>query len=379
VLIVYEYRTDNIDTFDDTPFVFDNIGVKNYLAGKLKAGGPLVTTTDALARSDLGIFTSDDNATVRAMATSQTTFENACFPIFEKMINTVPATNPPLSDPIGPRTFITMDSRLDLTSTGVLTYSGFFGTYGKTAAPSTVTYEYGTVGGGNTGPKHSDPGGEGILWAPVASYQLIKITVLQSNIINPNAGVPGGATKFPFFGNVTYYNFSDPIYTPTTNSLIVEGGIYSEPINLDLFVVPSLSYQSGTSYLVRAAVSLLTPTYKKILTNTRQILTSLLSPSVTHLNATLYYPYGIASYAYNVGYAQFTQPLSYFTKLGSYTIFSGTIITPTPEFSAGSKGGGGAHIDVSLGTTLRSVKANAGATPGVNVFIPCSASDFPNC
>jgi len=157
VLIVYEYRTDDIDTFDDTPFVFDNVGVKNYLAGALKAGGPLVTTTDALARSDLGIFTSDSNATVTAMATSQTSFENACFPIFEKMINTVPGTNAPLSDPIGPRTFITMDSRLDLTSTGVLTYSGFFGTYGKTAAPSTVTYEYGTVGGGNTGTKHGDP------------------------------------------------------------------------------------------------------------------------------------------------------------------------------------------------------------------------------
>jgi hypothetical protein len=206
-----------------------------------------------------------------------------------------------------------------------------------------------------------------------------KRTVLQSNIINSNAGVPGGATKFPFFGNVTYYNFSDPIYTPTTNSLIVEGGIYSEPINLDLFVVPSLSYQSGTSYLVRAAVSLLTPTSNQLPTNTHQILTSLLSSSVTHLNATLYYPYGVTSYACNVGYAQFTQPLSYFTKLGSYTIFSGTIITPAPEFSASSKGGGGSHIDVSLGTTLRSVKANAGATPGVNVFIPCSTSDFPNC
>jgi len=120
----------------------------------------LVTTTDVVARSDLGIFNSDHNATVTAMAGSLTSFENACFPIFEKMINTVPATNPPLSDPIGPRKFITIDSHLDLTSAGVLTYSGTFGTYGKTAAPSTVSYEYGTIGGGNTGPKTSLPGGE---------------------------------------------------------------------------------------------------------------------------------------------------------------------------------------------------------------------------
>jgi hypothetical protein len=163
VLTKNDYRTDLIDTFDDTPFVFDNTDVKNYLSGKLKAGGPLVTTTNTLAQSDLGIFNSDHNATVRAMASTQAMFENACFPVFEKMINTVPTTNPPLSDPIGPRKFITMDSHLDLNSTGILTYSGFFGTYGKTAAPNTVSYEYGTIGGGNTGSKSSFAGGECIL------------------------------------------------------------------------------------------------------------------------------------------------------------------------------------------------------------------------
>lgn len=159
-LTKHEYRTDFIDTFDDTPFVFDHTGVKNYLSGELKAGGPLVTTSDTVARSDLGIFNSDHNVTVTAMASSLAAFENACFPIFEKMINTVPATNPPLSDPIGPRKFITMDSHLDLTSTGILTYSGTFGTYGKTAAPNTVSYQYGTIGGGNTGPHTSSAGGE---------------------------------------------------------------------------------------------------------------------------------------------------------------------------------------------------------------------------
>lgn len=138
--------------------MFDNLGVQRYLSGTGKAGGPLVTTSNAAFRSDLGIFSSDGNATIRAMAASQTAFENACFPIFEKMINTVPK-NVNLSDIIGPRQWITMESHLDLTSAGVPTYSGTIGTYGKTAAPSTASYTYGTIGGGNTGPKTSQPGG----------------------------------------------------------------------------------------------------------------------------------------------------------------------------------------------------------------------------
>jgi hypothetical protein len=107
----------------------------------------------------LGIFESDNNVTVKAMATSQQTFESACFPIFEKMIDTVPK-NVTLSDPIGPRKFITMWSFLDLNPAGILTYSGTIATYGNTPAPKTAAYQYGTIGGGNTGPRTSAIGGK---------------------------------------------------------------------------------------------------------------------------------------------------------------------------------------------------------------------------
>ena len=81
------------------------------------------------------------------MAKSQTAFENACFPIFEKMINTVPK-DVVLSAPIGPRSWLTMESHLDLTSTGGVTYTGKIGTYSKSAVPAKATYSYLTSGGG---------------------------------------------------------------------------------------------------------------------------------------------------------------------------------------------------------------------------------------
>jgi len=74
------------------------------------------------------------------------------------MINTVPK-NTTLSDVIGPRQWITMDSNLDLTSTGAVTYSGTIGTYSKSAVPINAAYQYGTASGGNTSQKTSQIGG----------------------------------------------------------------------------------------------------------------------------------------------------------------------------------------------------------------------------
>ena len=91
------------------------------------------------------------------MAASQAAFENTCFPIFEKMINTVP-NGVTLSPPIGPPSWITMDANLDLTAAGVPTYQGTIGTFGHTPAPTNASYTYGTIGGGNTGPKLSQGG-----------------------------------------------------------------------------------------------------------------------------------------------------------------------------------------------------------------------------
>ena len=197
VLTKRQNSSSDIDFFDDTPYVWDPTNLQEYLNGTGKAGGPLVTTTNITFQSDLRLFNNTDgNKTVKAMAVSQKTFENTCFPIFQKMIDTVPKTGEcfqtsflpsldclrrelrclghvlerlyfschfsarfqrssandslhqvTLSSPIGPSKWITMHSNLDFTATNAIAYSGQIGTYGKGTPPATASYEYGTTGG----------------------------------------------------------------------------------------------------------------------------------------------------------------------------------------------------------------------------------------
>jgi hypothetical protein len=119
-----------------------------------------VTTANKTFQSDLRIFESDRNQTIKAMASSASSFENACFTIFERMINTVPK-NMTLSGVIGPRTWITLETHLDLSPiNGAVQYSGTIAHSSRTGAPAQASYDYGTVGGGNTGQQLSDNGGE---------------------------------------------------------------------------------------------------------------------------------------------------------------------------------------------------------------------------
>ena len=135
------------DTFDSTPFNFDNTQLQEYLTGKGKRGGPLVTTKNVTMRSDLRIFTSDNNATVKAMSSADS-FRNTCLTIFEKMLNTVPK-NVTLSDPVVPRPWITQESHLDLSSSGTLFFSGNITTNEKAlkTAPGTASYVFLTSSG----------------------------------------------------------------------------------------------------------------------------------------------------------------------------------------------------------------------------------------
>jgi hypothetical protein len=74
------------------------------------------------------------------------------------MMNTVPAAVT-LSDPVTVRPWLMVKTELDLTSTGAVSFSGIIGAHGTPAPPSTATYQYGTVGGGNTGTRTSQAGG----------------------------------------------------------------------------------------------------------------------------------------------------------------------------------------------------------------------------
>jgi hypothetical protein len=81
------------------------------------------------------------------------------------------------------------------------------------------------------------------------------MAVMQSYIINTNT-VPW-ATRFRYFGNTIYYDFNDIPTDPGINSLTVQG-TYIESMNLNIFVVPSMSFTNGATnpiVVVHAAVS----------------------------------------------------------------------------------------------------------------------------
>ena len=199
--------------------------------------------------------------------------------------------------------------------------------------------------------------------------------MLQSNLLDAT----NNATRFPYFGNVTFYNFNDTFNSPADlgiDAINIQG--YSELINQNLFVVPSLSFVNSNAsphiYLIRAAVSLASPVFL-ISTDLGQLLTTLYTPGL-QLTGTLYYPTG-QNGTFSIAYKQATTSMTKYTTLGAYTIFQSYITQPVPEIPPTN--GGGTHIDVKLGTTLRSAKAQAISNVGPNLFNPCPKQDLTTC
>ncbi|KAL2064556.1 hypothetical protein VTL71DRAFT_3693 [Oculimacula yallundae] len=330
---------DGADTFDSTPFVYENKNVEEYLKAKGKAGGPLVTTKNTTFRSDFRIFNSDFNKTITAMSAPQA-FLDTCFTVFEKMMDTVPR-GVKLSDPITPRRWILIESHLDLSPTGVVQYSGNISSYsrGSVPVPNQAIYYYGKKGGGNTGyPLLSGP------------------KVIQSNIVNHVVSDP--------FGDIAYYPFNDTITSPNVTSInlqdVSKKDAFKENINLNLFVIPSQTFADRTiddrpKFVVRAA------------------LLTTLSPPGTKLDGIFYWN---AKQQLSVApkYTQIKFQLTSFKTLGLYTIFQG-IVTQNGDSSAI---GGAKSVDVLLGNTQRSAKANLGSFR--QMFIgECTKADMKLC
>ena len=233
-------NTDGASHFDSTFNVLDNVGVNEYLNGTGLKGGPLVVGFNQTTNSDLRIFSSDGNATIKAMA-APGTFEDTCFAIFERMLDTVPKTVT-LSDPIVPRTWILREGHLDLTSSGALNFSGTITTHSTTAAPATASYFYANAAGVSTGAKTSQPGG---------SERLLTSITVSANLFivpQPRRG----------FGNVTDYPFTDIIANHAVASINIANGLFTAPINQNIFILVSQSFLDEASgapqYIIRAAV-----------------------------------------------------------------------------------------------------------------------------
>jgi len=201
-------------------------------------------------RSDLRLFSSDNNATIKDMS-SPKAFREICYLTFEKMLNTVPS-KVKLSDVIVPRTWTLQEIHLDLSKNGVLTVQGNITSVFKDKTPPiTASYTYDTNGiSGKVRPRKSMVG------CKYGSTYRIEIT-LTLNIV----------TYFkPGIGNVTTYAFNDHFSRIEISALagINIHGLppYTTAINRDLFILDSRSFKKinnltngGQQILVRAAVS----------------------------------------------------------------------------------------------------------------------------
>ena len=121
-------------SFDSTTAIFDNTNVNEYLNGSGKAGGALVVGFNQTTNSDLRLFESDGNVTIQTLTTAQT-FQDICYTLFEKMIDTVPE-NVTLSEIVGPRQWtMQQESHLDLSPSGEVFFSGTFAWHSLTESP----------------------------------------------------------------------------------------------------------------------------------------------------------------------------------------------------------------------------------------------------
>jgi len=106
--------------FDDTVDVYDNHVAIAYVDGTTK--NPLVTSFNASVRSDLVVFNSDNNATIKKLAASNNYYFDACTTVMSKMLNTVPKGVS--LGPITPIALKPVNVQLDVNAQGQVTFSG---------------------------------------------------------------------------------------------------------------------------------------------------------------------------------------------------------------------------------------------------------------
>ncbi|KAH6671975.1 heme peroxidase [Halenospora varia] len=317
--VVTSTNLDGGSNFDSTPAIFDATNINEYLNGTGNAGGPLVVGFNSTTNSDLRLFSSDNNATMLALTEAQK-FQDTCYTIFEKMLDTVPS-NVVLSEVIGPRTWTMGEMHADLRSDGGVVFSGSITWHSLTETPITkANYTYSTSNGGDVG-------------------------VLSSAI--------GVSSIRHGFGTITKYSFSNMLNTTDITGISVMNGLYTTPVDLSMFILLSQtkrggSISAGPAYVVRAA-----------------ILTILLSNATTP-TANLFNPTKQAN-TLSPTIKLLSTPMTAYNTSSDYTLFKGILSLGT----AGS-GPGALYFDVRLGEKI-SVKV-AGTLVG-----SCSSMDINAC
>ena len=130
--------------FDETVAAFDIGVVNDYVHGTGAKGGPLVTTTNVAVQSDLRLYNSDGNATIKRLAQSSSYFEGQCQFVLQRMIETIPCCTP-MSNPVDPTTttnlkpaalYLGVDWKGNMALSGFMRYIQVSGT---AAPPASLT------------------------------------------------------------------------------------------------------------------------------------------------------------------------------------------------------------------------------------------------
>ena len=103
--------------------MFDSNVVHEYVDWTGNKGGPLVSTDNVTTRSDLRLYVSDGNATMRSLYDIGDGFQDTCVELMGRMINTVPS-GVSLQDAITPMAVKPVNVTFDFDDEGSLVFSG---------------------------------------------------------------------------------------------------------------------------------------------------------------------------------------------------------------------------------------------------------------
>ncbi|KAK5632430.1 hypothetical protein RRF57_008144 [Xylaria bambusicola] len=133
-----ENNTNGGINFDSSRGMFDPLVVQEYLDGTGQRGGPLVTSFNESSRSDLRLFDSDKNTTMKALYAQGEGFLDTCVGLLSRVINTVPA-GVKLQEAVQPMVIKPINVTWDIGADGGLELSGRIRILEKTSKNRTIT------------------------------------------------------------------------------------------------------------------------------------------------------------------------------------------------------------------------------------------------
>ncbi|KAI9640458.1 hypothetical protein NHQ30_011204 [Ciborinia camelliae] len=210
--------------FDATGDVFDSKVVHEYIDWTGNQGGPLVTSFNESSRSDLRLYESDGNVTMRRLYDQGDNFLNSCVPLMQRMVETVPK-EVILSDIVFPMTIKPVNVTFDFSEDGSSILTGTIRVL--TASGST----------------------------PPTS---ISLTVSSEQNVSLSAKSGTGTSVF---GTTSYFPFTLPVtsFSSLRSFTISVPSISSQSFMIacpDAFVVPSLSaLSSKTTSIVNVTIA----------------------------------------------------------------------------------------------------------------------------